>query len=111
MKFNYSPRCKNPYQGLSNCNSIARVINDNVTVYYSYAEPIAIQVVSHNITFVTKQKWSATTSKHQSWIIRSYTGEIKRLNHDTFSELVYAVLEEYNENVEKVVLKTILEVI
>lgn len=106
-EFNYSPRCKNPYQGLHNCNSIARVLNDNVTVYYSYAEPIAVQVVKHNITFMTTRKWSVTTSKHQTFARCSCSGRIKMLDHDLFTDLVHAVQD--NKNVTKAVLQTILE--
>lgn len=66
-------------------NAKAVLEKDNLTVFYSYTTPIAF--VRDGQLVKTKQKYSASTSRHMNCI----TGEGKLLDNDEFcQELVNA---------------------
>ena len=64
-------------------NFHALELNDDITIYFSYSTPIALDVREMN--YVAKNQWSRTTGKHINWYkqsVRDKCREPEEVEHD-----------------------------
>lgn len=83
-RYNYSPRRKDGKID-SKTHSICEVFPFG-KIYWSYAEEIGVEMGGALI--VTGRRWSATTSKHQSYMRRESKNTIVVLEHEDFRDFI-----------------------